>query len=230
MTVSKAPDRDGDIKMIDLSGFMALAASLPECGLTSLECAAAPKCSPLCQRPLTLLTTSHTPLLAVCEITSSVPREQPLSPRASRATRRCNCWSRPLGARTSSQVFAFLSAPADTHMCPLTVPPPVPRSIGNNRIGDEGASALAAILKETQITNLKCAATRQCSLSCQGPLTHVLSHRSHPVPRLQYWRQRHRRRGRLRSRCRPQGDADHHPGVSHYNRSLACVSNSQRSY
>ena len=57
MTVSKAPDRDGDIKMIDLSGFMALAASLPECGLTSLECAAAPKCSLFCQRPLTALST-----------------------------------------------------------------------------------------------------------------------------------------------------------------------------
>ena len=41
MTVSMAPDSDGDIKMIALSGFMALAASLPECGLTSLECAAA---------------------------------------------------------------------------------------------------------------------------------------------------------------------------------------------
>ena len=54
MTVSQAPDSDGDIKMIDLSGFMALAASLPECGLTSLECAAPPKCSPFCQRPLTL--------------------------------------------------------------------------------------------------------------------------------------------------------------------------------
>ena len=52
MTVSQAPDSDGDIKMMDLSGVMALAASLPECGLTSLECAA-PKCLPLCQRPLT---------------------------------------------------------------------------------------------------------------------------------------------------------------------------------
>ena len=52
MTVSHAPDSDGDIKMMDLSGVMALAASLPECGLTSLECAA-PKCLPLCQRPLT---------------------------------------------------------------------------------------------------------------------------------------------------------------------------------
>ena len=57
MTVSQAPDSDGDIKLMDLSGVMALAASLPECGLTSLECAAAPKCSLLCQRPLTRLTT-----------------------------------------------------------------------------------------------------------------------------------------------------------------------------
>ena len=47
-----------------------------------------------------------------------------------------------------------------TRTCPLTVPPPIPRSIGNNRIGAEGASALAAILKETMISNLKCAATR----------------------------------------------------------------------
>ena len=30
----------------------------------------------------------------------------------------------------------------------------------DNRIGDEGASALAAILKETQITILKCASTQ----------------------------------------------------------------------
>eukprot|EP00964_Phaeocystis_antarctica_P150146 scaffold117511_cov66-Phaeocystis_antarctica.AAC.5 len=37
-----APDSDGDIKMIDRSGVMALAACLPECrSLTSLKCAAA---------------------------------------------------------------------------------------------------------------------------------------------------------------------------------------------
>ena len=33
-----------------------------------------------------------------------------------------------------------------------------PCSLWDNNIGDEGALALAAILKETQITNLKCAA------------------------------------------------------------------------
>ena len=71
----------------------------------------------------------------------------------------------------TSRVFAFVSAPADTHTCPLTLPPPIPRSIGYNRIGDEGASALAAILKETMISNLKCAAARWCSPFCQRPLT-----------------------------------------------------------
>jgi hypothetical protein len=40
-------------------------------------------------------------------------------------------------------------------------PHPTPHSLGDyNKIGDQGASALAAILKETQITNLKCAAAR----------------------------------------------------------------------
>ena len=40
------------------------------------------------------------------------------------------------------------------------MPPPIPCSLAYNKIGDEGASALAAILKETQITELMCAATR----------------------------------------------------------------------
>jgi len=42
-------------------------------------------------------------------------------------------------------------------------PTPLARSLGGNKIGDKGASALAAILKETQITNLKCAAARAFS-------------------------------------------------------------------
>ena len=40
-------------------------------------------------------------------------------------------------------------------------------SLWGNNIGDKGAAALAAILKETQITTLKCAAAPQCSHSCQ---------------------------------------------------------------
>ena len=113
MTVSQAPDSDGHMTTMDLSGVMALAASLPECGLTSLECAAAPKCSPFCQRPLTALLSSApapAPMLAVSRKTDSALKEQPLSPRDSRATPRCNRWSRPLGTQTSPRVFAIVSA------------------------------------------------------------------------------------------------------------------------
>ena len=45
------------------------------------------------------------------------------------------------------------------------------RSIGYNIITAKGASVLAAILKETQITKLKCAAAPECSLLCHCPLT-----------------------------------------------------------
>ena len=58
--------------------------------------------------------------------------------------------------RRRPQVFAFLSAPIDT---PTFSPfPPCPFfacSIGGNYIGSEGASAIAAILKEMQITSLE---------------------------------------------------------------------------
>ena len=65
----------------------------------------------------------------------------------------------------------------------LTFPiPSLARSVAGNGIGDEGAPALAAILKQTMISNLKCAAAPECSLSCQGPLARLLSHRSHPAP------------------------------------------------
>ena len=48
-------------------------------------------------------------------------------------------------------------------------------SISGNNIGDKGASALAAVLKETMISNLECAATRKCSPFCQRPLTRLSS-------------------------------------------------------
>ena len=47
----------------------------------------------------------------------------------------------------------------------LTVSHPLVHSLKGNEIGDEGASALAAILKETQITHLKCAAAPIACLS-----------------------------------------------------------------
>ena len=61
MTVSQAPDSYGTIKMIDLSGVLALAASLPKCGLTSLECAAAPPSVRLLSAPIDTHLLSHCP-------------------------------------------------------------------------------------------------------------------------------------------------------------------------
>ena len=61
------------------------------------------------------------------------------------------------GVRRRPQVFAFLSAPIDTPTLSPFPTVPLAHSLGGNKIGDKGASALAAILKETQITNLKCA-------------------------------------------------------------------------
>ena len=53
------------------------------------------------------------------------------------------------------RVFAFLSAPIDTPtFSPFPSCPFFACSISGNFIGAEGASALAAILKETQITTL----------------------------------------------------------------------------
>ena len=52
-----------------------------------------------------------------------------------------------------------LSAPIDTHLLSHCPGPSPPDSFYWNNIGPEGASALAAVLKETHITNLKCAAT-----------------------------------------------------------------------
>ena len=47
-------------------------------------------------------------------------------------------------------------------------------SLWRNVIGDKGASALAAVLKETQITTLQCAAASECLFLCQRPLTRAL--------------------------------------------------------
>ena len=57
--------------------------------------------------------------------------------------------------RRPREAFAFVSAPVDTRLLP-----PISCSLGYNYIGVEGASALAAVLKETMITNLKCALPR----------------------------------------------------------------------
>ena len=80
--------------------------------------------------------------------------------------------------RRRSRVFAFVSAPVDTRLLP-----PIPCSVGHNDIGVKGASALAAVLKKTKITHLKCAAAPsvcfRVSTSCTRSQTHTPLPHSH---------------------------------------------------
>jgi hypothetical protein len=73
----------------------------------------------------------------------------------------------------------------------------------------DGIIALCEGLKGSAVTSLECAAAPKCLPFCQRPLTRLLSHYPHPTPRSQSPRQHNRRPGRLRARCRPQGDEDH---------------------
>ena len=58
-----------------------------------------------------------------------------------------------------------------THGCSHTIlAPPLTRSLRGNNIGVEGASALAAILKETMISNLECAATPSVFAFVSAPI------------------------------------------------------------
>ena len=59
--------------------------------------------------------------------------------------------------RRRPRAFAFLSGPVDTPTLSPFPTLPLAHRLGGNNIGAEGATALAAILKETQITNLGCA-------------------------------------------------------------------------
>ena len=60
----------------------------------------------------------------------------------------------------TGRLFAVCQRPLTQLLLSHHPHPALARSIGLNGIGYEGASALAAILKETQITNLRCAAAR----------------------------------------------------------------------
>jgi hypothetical protein len=90
-----------------------LAAILKETKITNLKCAAAPKHP--CQYPLNFLTTNLRSRAPVSRVTNLVPKEEPHSLSAWGATPRCNHYSTPPVAQTDSRVFAFLSAPVDTH-------------------------------------------------------------------------------------------------------------------
>ena len=69
-----------------------------------------------------------------------------------------------------------MSAPVDTPTLSPFPTLPLAHSLGGNNIRAEGASALAAILKETQITSLGCAAARVFAFVSMPVDTPVLSH------------------------------------------------------
>ena len=69
----------------------------------------------------------------------------------------------------------FLSAPVDTPALSPSPSHPLLGSLYGNRIGDGGASALAAVLKETKITFLKCAAIPKAFAFLSTPVDMSLS-------------------------------------------------------
>ena len=62
-------------------------------------------------------------------------------------------------------VLAFMSSPLDILHFSCT------RSMEYNGLMDEGCMAIAAVLPQTQVKELKCAAPQVCSLLCQRPMT-----------------------------------------------------------
>jgi hypothetical protein len=113
---------------------------------------------------------TSSPVLAVLLITNSVRKEESLLLTGSRETRRCKCSSRLLGARTGPKCSASCQRPL-TRLLSHHPHPTLTRSLGGNDIGAEGATALAAILKETKITILGCAAAREFAFVSMPALT-----------------------------------------------------------
>ena len=72
-------------------------------------------------------------------------------------------------------IIACVSAPVGTPTLSPFLTLPLACRLYCNEIGDEGASALSAVLKETQITHLECAAAQQSFALCQRPLTSFCS-------------------------------------------------------
>ena len=120
-------------------------------------------------------------------------------------------------AASPYRMLAFVSMPSDT--------PPALGSLSDNQFcGHNGLwhndmfynagciTKLCEALKGSAMTSLKCAASAESSLFCQCALSLCPTH----IPFAQYRAQLHQRRGRLRARCRPQGDADYHPKVGRH--------------
>ena len=137
----------------DMSGLLKLVEVLPQTKIESLECAAAQVFAFVSAPVDTLATLSPSPLL---------PHPQSLQQRH-RGQGRLRARRRPQGdadhqagvRHPQSVCFCVNDTPA---LSPYPHLVPILRSLGCNGIGPQGAAKLAAVLSQTQITNLECAA------------------------------------------------------------------------
>ena len=136
-------------------GITKLCEGLTGSAVTSLRCAAAPS-SLLCQRPLTLLPSHRSNLTHALQYWVQQDRRQ--GRLRARSHPQGDDDLQPQVRRHPIVVFLFCQRPL-TRLLSHTVPIlPLARSLGGNVIGAKGATALAAILNKTKITDLKCAA------------------------------------------------------------------------
>ena len=85
--------------------------------------------------------------------------------------------------------------------------------LSSKGLGVASAFIIASCIKENRVLKeLRCAAARVFAF-VSAPLTRLLSHLSRSAPGSQSRLEQDRRRGRLRARSHPQGDAGHQPGV-----------------
>ena len=74
-------------------------------------------------------------------------------------------------------MYVFLRVPLDTPTLSLSAPTSaLARSLGDNKIGTKGATALAAVLKGMKITNLKCAAAPKAFAFVSAPIDSATPH------------------------------------------------------
>ena len=138
----------------------------------------------MCQRPLTRLYSLTVPILPLA---NSIANNNIGAEGA--------CTLTAILKETQIQELECATAPEHLLLCqcPLTrlvshrpATSPALRSLWSNHIGAEGASALAAILKETQISDLKCAAAPRVFAFVSAPVDMlVLSHHLRSAPCLQ---------------------------------------------
>ena len=207
------------VNHIGAEGASALAAVLKETRISTLKCAAAPKCSLLCQRPLTR--TQH----SVAAHLSTLPATLLASQHAAL----CTAWlQQHHGRRRRPSRQSGAGSRRMTDFCGIPLASLRENSITELNLGEEASAMPGAIvlskLLPSRRRSPRSSRRPECSLLCQRPLTHLLSHCFPTAPCSQSLPEQHRRRRRLRTRRHPQGDEDHQPQVRRRPRVFAFVS------